>query len=177
VNYAIKVNKHIDTKIVQGGKMVFCDECPNFDLPSFTEIERMRSFIYVEGDKNFLELCDIAVDWLRQMNEMFRKKGVKFVVVIIPDEIQVNERLQADIKSKFYPSVGMDGWKIDLPNRQLSGRLTSLGIDNLDLYPYFAKEAKRQNLYKPRDTHWNIAGNRLAADVIQEYIGKKVNVE
>jgi lysophospholipase L1-like esterase len=58
----------------------------------------------------------------------------------------------------------------------LTERLTSLGIDTLDLYPYFVQEATRQNLYKQRDTHWNKAGHQLAADILQDYIGKKINV-
>ena len=108
-------------------------------------------------------------------NEICEKKGIKFVVVILPDEFQVNKRLQADIRSKYHPDMEDGRWKIDQPNRMLTGRLTSLGIDTLDLYPYFVQEATRQNLYKPRDTHWNKAGNQLAADILQDYIGRMIN--
>jgi hypothetical protein len=33
----------------------------------------------------------------------------------------------------------------------------------VDLLPAFRSAARTTRLYKPRDTHWNIAGNRLAA--------------
>jgi lysophospholipase L1-like esterase len=176
LNYTLKITKKMDTKIIQKGKMVFCDDCPTFDQATFTQYEGERSFIYVEGNRYFLKMFDRAVNWLDRMNAICEKKGIKFVVVILPDEIQVNKKLQADIRSKYHPAVGNDSWKIDQPNRMLTERLTSLGIDTLDLYPYFVQEATRQNLYKPRDTHWNKAGNQLAADILQDYIGKKINV-
>jgi hypothetical protein len=34
----------------------------------------------------------------------------------------------------------------------------------------FQAEAKARRLYALRDTHWNAAGNRLAADLIYQYL-------
>jgi SGNH hydrolase-like domain, acetyltransferase AlgX len=51
----------------------------------------------------------------------------------------------------------------------LSDRLTKLGIKSIDLYSSFStKPAER--FYRVRDTHWNIAGNQLAAKIIKEHI-------
>jgi hypothetical protein len=36
----------------------------------------------------------------------------------------------------------------------------------LDLLPLFAEQGRQTRLYKPLDTHWNRAGNRLAADAV-----------
>jgi len=176
LNYAIKINRKVETGIIQRGKVVYCDDCPTYDQPTFTKFEGERSFVYVENNKHFLKLLDRAVDWLDMMKGICEKKGIKFVVVILPDEIQVNESLQAEIRSKYHPSLEDGKWKIDQPNLLLAERLTALGIDTLDLYPYFVKESARQNLYKPRDTHWNKAGNQLAADILQGYISKKINM-
>jgi hypothetical protein len=65
-----------------------------------------------------------------------------------------------------------DNWDITLPNRTLSNELDRLSIDNIDLYEYFAGSS--QQLYKPRDTHWNIAGNQLAAKIIKKHIRKHI---
>jgi hypothetical protein len=50
------------------------------------------------------------------------------------------------------------------PNRILGERLDALSVPFLDLYPAFSRAAPAEHLYKPRDTHWIIAGNRLAAE-------------
>ncbi|MDX6290636.1 MAG: hypothetical protein QOH42_2435, partial [Blastocatellia bacterium] len=36
----------------------------------------------------------------------------------------------------------------------------------LDLYDAFSVAASSTVLYKPNDSHWNIAGNKLAAETI-----------
>jgi len=35
----------------------------------------------------------------------------------------------------------------------------------VDLLPSFADAAAHGRVYKPQDTHWNVAGNRAAASV------------
>jgi hypothetical protein len=52
----------------------------------------------------------------------------------------------------------------DQPNRLLTDALRAAGVRVLDLLPAFRSGAER--LYKPQDTHWNLAGNRLAAATI-----------
>ena len=51
----------------------------------------------------------------------------------------------------------------------LSDRLDKLGIKYIDLLPSFS-ENSGERLYRVRDTHWNIAGNQLAANIIQAHI-------
>jgi len=51
----------------------------------------------------------------------------------------------------------------------LTDRIGKLGIKYIDLYHGFENKSEIR-LYKPRDTHWNIAGNQLAANIIQEHI-------
>jgi hypothetical protein len=52
------------------------------------------------------------------------------------------------------------------PNTALAARLQEAGIDHIDLCARFAEEGATKALYKPRDTHWNIAGNALAAQML-----------
>ena len=44
--------------------------------------------------------------------------------------------------------------------------LEKKGINYIDLLPEFKKVTKTKQLYIYRDTHWNEAGNHLAADLI-----------
>jgi len=40
----------------------------------------------------------------------------------------------------------------------------------LDLLPSFVAASKTTRLYKPNDTHWNIAGNSFAAELISRHL-------
>ena len=75
-----------------------------------------------------------------------------------------------DSYNRFRGKPFADDWNFKLNSyRTLSNRLNSLKIQNIDLYDYFVG-IRGEQLYRPRDTHWNIAGNQLAANIIQEYI-------
>jgi hypothetical protein len=52
------------------------------------------------------------------------------------------------------------------PNRHLLDWCARSGVDCLDLTPFLAREAQRQEkpLHIKRDGHWNLLGNRLAAE-------------
>ena len=64
------------------------------------------------------------------------------------------------------------GWTVappldlERPNRALREALDEDGVPYLDLLPAFVEAARLDRLYKPNDSHWNLAGNRLAADEI-----------
>jgi hypothetical protein len=152
------------------GKVDYCDNCPTFTQDAFLKIERERSFPFIKGDKRFPKLLDDAIFYLVEIQDICKKLGIPFIVVIIPDELQINRDLQAEIRDAFYPRLAADQWDMAFPNAILSKRLSELGIDNIDLFPYFVDGSKQQQLYRTRDTHWNIAGNQLAADAIQSYI-------
>jgi hypothetical protein len=108
--------------------------------------------------------------YLSQIQTICNEQNIDFIVVIIPDELQLNQDLQREVRDKFYPNIDTQKWDITFPNRSLANRLDKLGIYNLDLYEHFAQNASSRRLYKPRDSHWNIEGNRLAADLITRHI-------
>ena len=43
-------------------------------------------------------------------------------------------------------------------------------INYLDLLEPFKAKSQTTRLYKPNDTHWNIAGNKLAAELIGQHL-------
>ena len=83
------------------------------------------------------------------------------------DELQVNTNLQRDLAAADprYPVESMDYAQ---PNQHLVKQLRGLDIEIVDLLPAFRDTAARRRLYKPRDTHWNIAGNALAAELVSQ---------
>lgn len=169
LHYIMNIRLKYEGRIIHA-KAEYCDECPSATHEEFFKIERERSLIYQEENKQFPEMLDRALYYLNTIKEICKKKDIDFVVVIIPDELQINQDLWKEIRASF-PDIESDKWDITLPNRMLSKELDNLGIDNIDLYKYFAG-ASSQRLYRTRDTHWNIAGNKLAADVIEKYLQK-----
>jgi len=167
-HYILNLRSKYEGKIIHG-KAKYCDDCPNFNQKQYLQIEYNRSFIYLVDNENFFDILDNALYYLNQFRSICKDQGIEFVVVIIPDELQINQDLQRKIK-ETYPDIEKSKWDITLPNRTLSNKLNALGIDNIDLYEYFADMSYQ--LYRPRDTHWNIAGNKFAANIIQKYIRK-----
>jgi hypothetical protein len=109
-----------------------------------------------------------ALYYLSSINDICKKEHIEFVVVIIPD-VQIDHILQNEVIDTYYQKLNKSEWNITLPNTMLSDRLQKLGVKYIDLYSSFStKSAKR--LYRVRDTHWNIAGNQLAANIIKENI-------
>ncbi len=151
------------------GQGNYCDACPNFDEETFLKIEKDRSFMYLEGNQRFPGLQKKAMYYLNQISVICQEKGVDLVIVLIPDELQVNPQLQKNVREKFYADVEESTWNMRLPNDRLIAEFDKRKIDYIDLYEYFTERPTEQ-LYRPRDTHWNIAGNNLAANVMHDYL-------
>ncbi len=56
------------------------------------------------------------------------------------------------------------------PNAQIMSFCSDQGIECLDLLPAFRREGASRRLYLQRDTHWNRAGNMLAARELSAYL-------
>ena len=91
---------------------------------------------------------------------------------MIPDEMQVDSALQSEVVAES--NRGKDQFDSALSSRMLARGLQEMDVKQLDLLEPFKQAAVSKRLYKPRDTHWNIAGNKLAADLIGNYISKTI---
>ena len=172
LRYIINLQQKYEGNIIHG-KGTYCDKCPTFGHEEYLKIEGKRSQIYLEEYGQFPQLLDKALYYLVLIKEICEKKGIDFVVVIIPDELQINKNLEREIRNAYYPNIEKEVWNIARPNRALSNELNKLRIDNIDLYDYFV-DVSYGNLYRPRDTHWNIAGNQLAANVIEQHLQRYI---
>jgi len=88
--------------------------------------------------------------------------------------LQLDPDLQGDVKRAYKKKV-MIGQELDItrPNEMLAEGLNRLGFAYFDLYEPFLEASKKQALYIPHDSHWNIAGNRLAAKLIADRISRE----
>jgi len=147
----------------------YSDDAPTFSQPTYIKILGGRAMIYMVGWQGFDESVDEAVGAIERMATLCRRRGIQLAVILIPEETQVDPELQAEViaTSELCREHTMDFLR---PNRILGQRLDALDIPFLDLHPAFAAAAPTQHLYKPLDTHWNIAGNRLAAEQIAGFL-------
>ncbi len=95
-------------------------------------------------------------------------RDIKLVVLILPSEPQVDITLRETMLKRF--SLESQDFDIARPQRILTEHLASEGIPFIDLLPSFQEAGKTERLYLPRNTHWNPAGNALAADVITQQL-------
>jgi hypothetical protein len=108
---------------------------------------------------------------IKRLRDEVESRGARLAVVIIGAPEQVypaeGERLLAN--------PGLQGVKIDFdwPNRRLNNFLAAQNIPHLDLLPIFrqaAADPKTPPLHFRHDGHWTVAGHRLAAEAIYEFL-------
>lgn len=138
------------------------DDQPTFEAKAYVRVVRRHAAVFDPNWNGFdwrLERLRVA---LERTAELCRRHGVAHAVVLQPAEIQIDPELAA--------RVGGAALDLERPNRELARALRAAGIPYLDLLPAFAEAAVRERLHKPADSHWNLAGNRLAAEEIQAWL-------
>jgi hypothetical protein len=103
-----------------------------------------------------------------EMNELLKSKGIKFMVAIYPDEFQVSPVQFEALVEHF--RLKKEDYDLDLAQNLLKTFLESKHISYLDMLDWFRTEEKQRELYLFKNTHWNDAGNNLAADLLFHYL-------
>jgi hypothetical protein len=150
---------------------VYDDARATFSPEAFAEVERDRMTLGLDSARGrFATRLERVVRVLRELNAQAARSGSRLVVMVIPDEYQVHAdvaRLAAEAEGR-----ALDSYDLERPQRELGRALRDEGIDALDLLPAFRERGAGERLYVPRDTHWNRAGHRLAAEQLQAYLDR-----
>ena len=155
--------------VANTANMKYDDNMTVFADDAYLNIEKDRSYIFHNpANKIFTQDFDDAFSYLMKMKQICDSRKIKFLVVLIPDEMQVNQALQA----KVVKAIEKKTQQVDftLPNKLLAQKFQENNIDYLDVLPVFAEEFPKKRLYRSNDSHWNIVGNKLAAELIQKHI-------
>ncbi len=152
------------TTLSTGNYTVYEDEAPGLELDAFLEVQVDRSWVYERDSARVTAAVARAAELAGRMRDLARREGSDLTVVLLPDETQVN----ADLRARVVAARGLPDGRFDWqqPNRLLTQALAAERIEVLDLLPALADAARETRVYKPTDTHWNIAGNRVAAETI-----------
>jgi len=100
------------------------------------------------------------------MNGLLTSRNIPFIVLIIPDVIQVDDEIFNWVMKEL--SLSIDEYDRELPKNKLTDFLQAQSIPYLDLLPHFKSHS--ENLYIQYDNHFNILGHRLVADLLYEYL-------
>ncbi|MGE0815856.1 MAG: hypothetical protein AB7O28_11460 [Vicinamibacterales bacterium] len=147
----------------------YADDAPSLPRDRFLEISVERAWVYEPGSRRLAAAVSRAADLLGTIRDLARSVGAEVLVAIAPDEVQVDAGLRAEVAAARRMAV--DALDVEQPDRLLTAALAARGIPVVDLLPAFQASAGGERLYKPRDTHWNLAGNRLAAAAIAHALG------
>jgi hypothetical protein len=152
---------------VPGYAEAFEPDRPTFRRGDFIAIEAGRMALCLRSEEPaFDRLAESATSVLLDLATGIAATGARCIVMIIPDQYQVDERLVDEILRDRGGSL--DDYDLDRPQRELTNVLEAAGVEVLDLLPRFRRAARGGALYRPRDTHWNSRGNRVAADALAE---------
>ena len=105
------------------------------------------------------------------MSDLLKSRNIKFMVAIYPDEMQVSQSQFETLVSKF--ALHREDYNLNLAQDALGRFLQSKQIPYLDMLDRFRAEEQKQDLYLWRNTHWNKAGNELAAETLFQYLIKQ----
>jgi hypothetical protein len=173
IRYQIALRKHWKGHVFHAAR-TYDDNQQTFSETAYLDIETERSHIFRHDDKDFKKRFTNSVAYLRQIRDLCQEHNIHLIVVVIPDELQVNAELQKRVMQRLSVATP-DEWDFRLPNRALAAELARLGISHIDLLEPFEKKSQKKRLYKPMDSHWNIEGNTVASEVLAEYMVPVLN--
>ena len=135
-----------------------------FDPETFLEIELASFELCNTKNAEMDRLYRLAFEWLDRLHAA---AGAKLLVVLIPDEYQVNDELFAILRSRVMAPEAYDRF---YPQRRLEPFCRRRGIEVLDLLPPLRRANRQRPVYRLRDTHWNERGNRIAGEAIADQL-------
>lgn len=154
------------------GPTTYDDAKPNFDRHAYLRIQRARAVVFDSHHRRFSGLMANALAALARMRDLASAAGAGFAVVLIPDELQVDPELRREVLA-LPPARDAVEFDWDRPNRVLAEGLAEQGVPALDLTGPFRAASGEQRLYRINDSHWNIAGNALAARLLGAWLAEE----
>jgi len=132
-----------------------CDDIDGFSI-WFNKIFLKN---YQKSDAEAYSDVKFAVKQIQHIKNLADKTSIPIVVVMLPDEKQVNPSLQ----KKIIPESKRKLYNLSMPQSMLQKMFDEIGVKSIDLLPVFLKSS--DCLYQ-NDTHFSPAGQSLTAETI-----------
>ena len=112
---------------------------------------------------------------MRKIRDVLHGDGIDFLVLVIPDEFQVDANLFRSIV--LAKGIQAEAFDLEFPQRRLHEFGAREGIEMVDVLHEMRERTERsERLYLPEDTHWNEAGNRVGAEALVDPISKRIRL-
>ncbi|MFN8457948.1 MAG: SGNH/GDSL hydrolase family protein [Anaerolineae bacterium] len=130
-------------------------------------------------NKDFEAAWRVTEAIIKRLRAEVETRGAKLAVVIIgaPEQVYPEQWQRLLAANPALRQVSLD---VDAPNRRLNEFLAREHILHLDLLPIFreaASKAETPPLHFRHDGHWTVAGHRLAAESIQNFLQSELKSE
>ncbi len=154
--------KTFSGRILHKGR--YCDTCPVLADALFMTIETEKAYLFEKENRTFGNELENVQYSLGRIRDICNREGIELFVVVIPDVVQIDTSLEATLRQNMSSVISEDSWDIEQPGRALTNWLNAKGIPSIDLYQGLKNSTVP--VYKVSDVHWNIAGNKLAAEQV-----------
>ncbi|MBP0010367.1 MULTISPECIES: alginate O-acetyltransferase AlgX-related protein [unclassified Roseofilum] len=145
------------------------EEQGTFTEETFLKIQRARlefCNLRAHTEGKYDDRIKYLFDSITQMKQLLAERQIEFKVAIYPDEFQVSQAL-ADQLFEMY-QLNREDYDLNLMQKLLIEFLDREGISYIDMLDQFRQVGQTQTLYLLRDTHWNLAGNQLASEILYQ---------
>lgn len=141
--------------------------------PVYRTILRNNSSVYLRAPEPTIEKSwSAAFRCLERIDELCRAAGVRWILVLIPTEEQVDPKL----RELMLEVLDLDpaAYDFDGPQERILSWAQRRNVELIDLLPTLrAAHLGGDPLYVPADTHWNVRGNRIAGEAIARWIARQ----
>lgn len=109
-------------------------------------------------------------DFVRFVSDL-QQQGTKVLITLAPSESQADPALRAQLEERYRIDLTLYDWTLPARIIREIAAQVDARIPVLDLTGYFQCRAEAgEQLYYPRNTHWNLEGNALAGQVIASWM-------
>ena len=135
------------------------------------------SALYLPSDEAELEQAwQVTLATIAQLQQEVEADGAQFAVALISPEIIIRLGLLSPAEQEVFLRDNPDFAKaqIDRPNRRLAEFFGHQNIPYVDLAPPMVEHlaANRIPLYLLGEGHWTVEGNRVAADILAQWLAQ-----
>jgi hypothetical protein len=127
-------------------------------------------------DEQFEAAWQLTGAIIKRLRDEVERRGAKLAVVIVgaPEQVYPEQWLRLLAAN---PALSTETMDVDAPNKRLNAFLAQEKIPHLDLLPVFRQAAAQPAtppLHFLHDGHWTVAGHRLAAGAINDFLQREL---
>ena len=158
-------HSHLTRLLMQKGPHALTftrDDCADFS-EEYVAVQQARMPSHLQRSAKQESLAANSIQQIQRIQQSASEAGIPVVVVLLPDENQINPDLQDVLLAEDERSH----YDFGMPQSLLSELFADEGIPTIDLLPVFLDDSRC--LYM-NDTHWIPEGHHLAAETIADQL-------